>query len=75
MAGKKKTKYMSGGGKMTKGRASGGKFMAGGGTETGKEAKVQSYKQYVKKMFGGGMTNGKGTKGSSMGGPSIKRNR
>tara|TARA_R110000824_G_scaffold76796_2_gene194542 strand:- start:702 stop:929 length:228 start_codon:yes stop_codon:yes gene_type:complete len=75
MAGNKKTKYMAGGGKSTKYKAAGGKFMGGGGTETGKEAKVQSYKQYVKKMFGGGLTNGKGTKGSAMGGPAMKKNK
>tara|TARA_R100000458_G_C8257367_1_gene233333 strand:- start:611 stop:871 length:261 start_codon:yes stop_codon:yes gene_type:complete len=74
--GGKSSKYMAGGGKTTKGRASGGKtFMGGGATERGKEAKVQTYKEYVQKMFGGGMTNGKRTKGSSMGGPAIKRNR
>jgi hypothetical protein len=27
-----------------------------GVTEVGKEAKTQSYKEYVQKMFGGGMT-------------------
>jgi hypothetical protein len=32
----------------------GGKFNMGGGTEMGKESK--SYKEYVKEMFGGGMT-------------------
>lgn len=58
----KKTKYMAGGGKSTKYMAGGGKstkYMAGGGkmgTEVGKEQKVQSYKEYVKNMFGGGMT-------------------
>jgi len=29
-----------------------------GVTEVGKEAKTQSYKEYVQKMFGGGMTKG-----------------
>ena len=47
----KKSKYMKGGGKSSK-------YMAAGGmkTEVGKEAKTQSYKEYVQKMFGGGMT-------------------
>ena len=83
MAGKKTTKYMAnggksskymvGGGKTSKYKAAGGKFMGGGATEKGKEAKVQTYKEYVQKMFGGGMT---GTKGRSMGGaPSMKRNK
>jgi hypothetical protein len=35
-----------------------------GVTEVGKEAKTQSYKEYVQKMFGGGMTE-----------PSMKRNK
>jgi hypothetical protein len=35
-----------------------------GKTEVGKEAKVQSYKEYVQKMFGGGMT-----------GPAMKKNK
>ena len=40
---------------MSKEYRKGGKlYMGGGGTETGKEAK--SYKEYVKKMYGGGMT-------------------
>ena len=40
---------------MSKEYRKGGKlYMRGGGTETGKEAK--SYKEYVKTMFGGGMT-------------------
>ena len=39
---------------MSKEYRKGGKlYMGGGGTETGKEAK--SYKEYVKKMFGGGL--------------------
>jgi hypothetical protein len=50
--GGKSTKYMAGGGKSTKYMAGGGKM----GTEVGKEQKVQSYKEYVKNMFGGGMT-------------------
>ena len=40
---------------MSKEYRKGGKlYMGGGGTEVGKEAK--SYKEYVKKMYGGGMT-------------------
>jgi len=40
---------------MSKEYRKGGKlYMGGGGTETGKEAK--SYKEYVKKMFGGGLS-------------------
>ena len=40
---------------MSKDYRKGGRlYMGGGGTEVGKEAK--SYKTYVKKMFGGGMT-------------------
>ena len=35
-------------------RKGGRLYMGGGGTEVGKEAK--SYKTYVKKMFGGGLT-------------------
>ena len=42
----------------------------GGMTERGKEAKVQTYKEYVQKMFGGGLT---GTKGRAMGGRQDKR--
>ena len=39
---------------MSKEYRKGGKlYMGGGGTETGKEAK--SYKEYVKRMFGGGL--------------------
>ena len=61
MAGKK-TKYMAGGGKNTKYMAGGGKnskYMAGGGksgVEVGKEAKVEQYRDYVQRMFGGGPT-------------------
>ena len=53
MAGKKKTKYMASG-KKTKYMASGKKtkYMASG-KMTGK---VEHYKDYVKRMFGGGMT-------------------
>jgi hypothetical protein len=80
MAGKK-TKYMAGGGKNTKYMAGGGKnskYMAAGGmkTEVGKEAKVEQYRDYVKRMFGGGDTNGDRkmtTKGSSAGGRRDKR--
>ena len=68
----KKSKYMKGGGKSSK-------YMAAGGmkTEVGKEAKVQSYKEYVQKMFGGGNTSGpamkkKKTKGMAGGGKSSK---
>jgi hypothetical protein len=40
---------------MSKEYRKGGKlYMGGGGTETGKEAK--SYKEYVKRMFGGGLS-------------------
>jgi hypothetical protein len=57
-----KSKNGSKGGKM------GGKKNTGyrnrGKTEVGKEAKVQSYKEYVQKMFGGGMT-----------GPAMKKNK
>ena len=31
-------------------------FRGGGATEVGTEKKVQSYKKYAKKMFGGGNT-------------------
>jgi len=55
----KKSKYMKGGGKSSKYKAAGGMK-----TEVGKEAKTQSYKEYVQKMFGGGMTE-----------PSMKRNK
>lgn len=51
-----------------KGGKMGGKKNTGyknrGKTEVGKEAKVQSYKEYVQKMFGGGMT-----------GPAMKKNK
>ena len=66
----KKSKYMKGGGKSSK-------YMAAGGmkTEVGKEAKTQSYKEYVQKMFGGGMTEPamkkKRTKGMAKGGMSL----
>ena len=44
------------------------KYKAAGGmkTEVGKEAKTQSYKEYVQKMFGGGMT---------MSQPAMKKNK
>lgn len=60
--GGKSTKYMAGGGAMkkTKGMSRGGRVMGGGATETGREAKVQTYNEYVRNMFGGGMTNPKG---------------
>ena len=45
------------------------KYMAGGGKSTKYKAAG------VKKMFGGGLTNGKGTKGSAMGGPAMKKNK
>ena len=53
----KNKKYMAGGGKMKKYMAGGGKmkkYMAGGGAT--KEPKVEAYKDYVQRMFGGGMT-------------------
>jgi len=80
--GGKSTKYMAGGGKSTKGFARGGAPMSskfrmagGGGTEVGKE--TQSYKEYVKNMFGGGDTSmpalkKKRTKGMAGGGKSTK---
>ena len=45
--------------------------MAAGGmkTEVGKKAKIEQYQDYVKRMFGGGVT----TKGSSAGGRRDKR--
>ena len=64
----KKSKYMAGGGASKK-----TKYMAGGGksgVEVGKEQNVMQYKDYVKKMFGGGKTN---TKGRAMGGRQDKR--
>ena len=38
----KKSKYMAGGGKSSK-------YKAAGGIQTGKEAKIESYNEYVKK--------------------------
>jgi|TARA_R110000796_G_scaffold26889_3_gene74221 hypothetical protein len=58
---KNRSMYMGGGNfkkeksPMSSEYRSGGRlYMGGGGTEMGKETK--SYKEYVKKMFGGGMT-------------------
>jgi|TARA_B100001094_G_scaffold94558_1_gene90529 hypothetical protein len=65
MKGTKKTKYMAGGGKNTKYKAAGGMK-----TEVGKEAKVEQYRDYVSRMFGGGKTS---TKGRAMGGRQDKR--
>ena len=42
----KKSKYMKGGGKSSKYKAAGGMK-----TEVGKEAKVQTYNEYVKKCL------------------------
>ena len=67
----KKSKYMAGGGKSSK-------YKAAGGIQTGKEAKIESYNEYVKKMFGGGNTSGpamkknKTAKGMAVGGKSSK---
>ena len=66
----KKSKYMAGGGKTkSKYMAGGGKtkskYMAGGG-------KTEMYQDYVKRMFGGGVT---GTKGAAKGGPGLKKKR
>jgi len=79
----KKSKYMAGGGKSGMKKS---KYMAAGGmkTEVGKEAKVEQYRDYVQRMFGGGMTEpamkkkrskgmaggGKSSKGSARGGKS-----
>jgi len=55
------------------------KYKASGGikTEVGKEAKIQSYNEYVRNMFGGGNTSpamkkNKTAKGMAMGGKSSK---
>ena len=56
----KKSKYMKGGGKSSKYKAAGGMK-----TEVGKEAKIQSYNEYVRNMFGGGNTSG----------PAMKKNK
>ena len=70
----KKSKYMAGGGASKK-----SKYMAAGGmkTEVGKEAKVEQYRDYVSRMFGGGNTSEpamkkKRTKGMAGGGKSTK---
>ena len=65
----KKSKYMVGGGKTSK-------YKAAGGIQTGKEAKIESYNEYVKKMFGGGNTSEpamkkKRSKGMARGGPTM----
>ena len=60
MAGGKKTKYGMAGGKNTK-------YMMAGGKKT---PKVEMYKDYVQRMFGG-----RSTKGSAMGGPGLKKKR
>ncbi len=66
----KKSKYMAGGGKSSKYMTNGGKT----GVEIGKEKSVMQYKDYVKKMFGGGMTEPgvkkKRSKGMARGGKS-----
>ena len=66
---------MGGGGKTGMKKS---KYMAGGGkscVEVGKQQSVMQYKDYVKKMFGGGMTSEpalkkKRTKGMAKGGKS-----
>ena len=66
MDAKKNKKYMAGGGKMKKYMAGGGKmkkYMAGGGAT--KEPKVEAYKDYVQRMFGGGVLKG----------PAMKKNK
>jgi len=72
----KKSKYMAGGGKSGMKNT---KYMAAGGmkTEVGKEAKVEQYRDYVSRMFGGGMTSEpamkkKRSKGMAGGGKSSK---
>tara|TARA_R100000995_G_scaffold66869_1_gene35577 strand:+ start:404 stop:610 length:207 start_codon:yes stop_codon:yes gene_type:complete len=67
----KKSKYMAGGGKSSKYMSNGGKT----GVEIGKEKNVMQYKDYVKKMFGGGLTSEpalkkKRSKGMARGGKS-----
>ncbi len=57
----KKSKYMVGGGKTSKYKAAGGMK-----TEVGKEAKIQSYNEYVRNMFGGGDTSGPAMKKKNM---------
>lgn len=68
----KKSKYGMSGGKKTKYGMSGGKM-----TEVGKEAKTETYKNYVKRMFGGGSTSAPSTqrhraKGMAVGGKTSK---
>ena len=67
----KKSKYMAGGGKSSKYMSNCGKT----GVEIGKEKSVMQYKDYVKKMFGGGLTSEpalkkKRSKGMARGGKS-----
>ena len=67
----KKSKYMKGGGKTSKYMSGGGKT---GMIEVGKMSKVEQNKDYVKRMFGGGMTEPgvkkKRSKGMARGGKS-----
>jgi len=68
----KKSKHGMKGGKNTKMSYGGGRM-----TEIGKEAKTETYKDYVKRMFGGGNTSEpalkkKRTKGGMMGGKMTK---
>lgn len=68
----KKSKYGMSGGKNTKYGMSGGKM-----TEVGKERTVEQYKDYVKRMFGGGSTSTPSTqrhraKGMAVGGKTTK---
>jgi len=66
----KKSKYMAGGGKTSKYKKTGGV------TEVGKMSQVEQHKDYVKRMFGGGMTSNepamkkKRSKGMARGGKS-----
>lgn len=54
---KKKNRSMYMGGGVFKPNAPvSSSFRGGGATEVGTEKKVQSYKEYAKKMFGGGVT-------------------
>ena len=86
MAGNKKSKYMAGGGKSTKGYAKGGapmssKFrMAGGGaTELDKDEEPQTYKAYVQNMFGSNTIPVAAIAGRKFGGdtsmPALKKKR
>ena len=68
----KKSKYMAGGGKSSKYMSNGGKTSM---VEVGKMSKVEQNKDYVKRMFGGGMTSEpamkkKRSKGMARGGKS-----